>query len=439
MSYSAYMIVSSACICISYLLFILVRTKLWFLQQRIFLMVSAFLSLLLPFSHATIQFPGTITGLKSINQFASSGFASQVTPANDKIRVGHFLLEIYLVVACILTLVIILQILHMAWLYSTAEKSAKGTYIILRSKRIKTPFSFFRWIFIPSRLKDAGESESVFIHESVHSGQYHSVDNLVLAIICAIMWFNPFIWLIKKSLHLIHEYLADEGTLRRGVEKTGYQALLINQAAGSKLIIIPSGFNNLLKKRIIMMTKPNKKESGSTRILSVIPLPFLLLIAVSIINGLLPGELNAQKNKTKTEPDSEIVVIGYGRQKQDAGNPKNDTVNYIVDGVRVKSISDINPDSIESVNVLKDDNTIIIRTKGFSRSSLKTKKIDFRSLNGPEKILYILDEREISEDDLKSIPPENIESVSVLKHDAGIKKYTTKDYDGVIIVTSKKK
>ena len=43
-------------------------------------------------------------------------------------------------------------------------------------------------------------------------------------------------------------------------------------------------------------------------------------------------------------------------------NP-SDSVIYVIDGVQVKKIKDIDPDNIESVSVMKEDNLVVITTK----------------------------------------------------------------------------
>jgi beta-lactamase regulating signal transducer with metallopeptidase domain len=71
---------------------------------------------------------------------------------------------------------------------------------------------------------------------------------------------------MKRDIHLLHEYLADEGTLNSGVETITYQSMLINQVAEEHLVVIPSSFNNNnLKKRLIMMTQ--KKNDGHNGLL----------------------------------------------------------------------------------------------------------------------------------------------------------------------------
>lgn len=53
------------------------------------------------------------------------------------------------------------------------------------------------------------------------------------------------------------------------------------------------------------------------------------------------------------------------------------------------------------------------------------------------KVLYFLGDQEISLEELKKIDPNIIESITVLKNKEKMKPYTTENYDGVIIITTK--
>jgi hypothetical protein len=53
-------------------------------------------------------------------------------------------------------------------------------------------------------------------------------------------------------------------------------------------------------------------------------------------------------------------------------------------------------------------------------------------------VLYILDGKEISQNTLKKINPDDIASMDVIKNAESIKKYTQKKYDGVVVIYLKK-
>jgi gliding motility-associated protein GldM len=100
------------------------------------------------------------------------------------------------------------------------------------------------------------------------------------------MWFNPLIWMMRNSMQLVHEYLADEGALSTGIDKLKYQALLINQVTEERLICLSSSFNHsLIKKRMIMMTKSKFNQRTKLKILTLVPVAVILFLGVACING----------------------------------------------------------------------------------------------------------------------------------------------------------
>lgn len=449
--FSIYLIISTVCLSFSYGIFkITFRDESKFGHQRIFLLASLVFSVLLPASGIRFEIPAlhpvdvsqgnyTLTGISSINIIPEdTGFLRSAI---------EYVPYIYIIVSAFLILLMISQLVKILRLRIISKKIRIANLLILRSKKIKSPFSFFSWVFIPENITEKEEIDSIIIHENIHARNYHSIDNIISGLATALMWFNPVLWLLKSSLQLVHEYLADEGTLSAGIEKTHYQVLLLNQAAEARLICIPSTFNNDLKKRMIMMKKSSNQVQSRFRILTLLPVSMFLFIVVAVLNGLFIVDVNAsdvnqkQKHKAKKNRSEEITVVGYAT--------KPDTINYIVDGVSMNSIDGIPADSIESVNVLKTDRTIIVRTKSFDRkhvpesqNTVKTgaPKMDFnirQTSTISDNVLYILDGKTISKDEIHNIDPSGIKSIDVIKGKERIKKYTDKGYDGVILITTK--
>ena len=54
------------------------------------------------------------------------------------------------------------------------------------------------------------------------------------------------------------------------------------------------------------------------------------------------------------------------------------------------------------------------------------------------KVLILLEDKEISKSEMDKINPNDIESIDVIKDSEKVKQYTTGDYDGVVIIHMKK-
>lgn len=154
-----------------------------------------------------------------------------------------------------------------------------GVKVVL-SERDIAPFSFFNLVFIATNDKDKDHINEVIQHEKAHINQYHSFDILLFECVGILQWFNPFVWMYKKSIQHIHEYQADQQVLRNGSDRFHYQQILFAQTTGIPYNSIVNSFNqSLLKKRLIMMKKEKPTKWASLRMLITIPVIALLLMA----------------------------------------------------------------------------------------------------------------------------------------------------------------
>ena len=140
-----------------------------------------------------------------------------------------------------------------------------------------SPFSFFRFLFINSKSFADSEIEHVLEHEKAHIRQRHTTDHLFAHGLAVFQWFNPFAWQIRKALKTTHEYIADRQVIDRGFERIDYQALLLKQVIGYHSVELVNNFNlKPIKKRIAMM---NKTKSGlPAKLKATLVAPFAILV-----------------------------------------------------------------------------------------------------------------------------------------------------------------
>jgi len=277
-------------------------------------------------------------------------------------------------------------------------------------------FTLFNTIHLPKSYIDTEAHSSILIHEQAHIRQMHFIDLLISELAILLTWFNPFTWLITRMIKENHEHLADREVLSQGVNPARYRAHLLNQTLGLRVFRLGHSFNySLTKKRFEMMKNKNSKWNGIVKLAFLLPAIMLSLGFLSIssaqggklkgtvvfsdtgkpstgaailIKGTAVGtvadesgnfELQltgkaelvfsyvgyetklvscepGQKIKVKLEPavinldfsqneikiENKIVLKGEGPQPV-----------FIVDGERVEDISDINPDDIESMTLVK--------------------------------------------------------------------------------------
>lgn len=256
------------------------RRDTFFSMNRFYLVIALAFSALVPL----IDYSSLLTGDPSARYYVvldtvtiSPGEVTTIVQSH--ISVFQVILVAYLTGAAIFTarlLVQLGQLFFMVRRYGITQKEGLRLVLIHREY---SPFSFFNLLFINARDYQPEQLREIIEHEKVHMRQHHTLDILLLELMTIIQWFNPVIWLYRRSLKGIHEFLADEGVLLIGANVSDYQNMLLNQALGIQLNDLTNNFNkSLLKRRLIMMNTP--KSGHAARLKSLLAIPVIVLMAM---------------------------------------------------------------------------------------------------------------------------------------------------------------
>lgn len=142
-------------------------------------------------------------------------------------------------------------------LYRQAEKRRFGRRTLLLSEKTRSPFSFFHWVFWNPRVDPQSETgRQMLCHEEAHIRMGHSADILFVELLQILFWFNPLIYLYKRSIKNVHEYQADAAVVRQSALRP-YGRLLLYQARYNdpELLFVNHFLSTQIKKRINMMTR----------------------------------------------------------------------------------------------------------------------------------------------------------------------------------------
>ena len=146
--------------------------------------------------------------------------------------------------------------------------------------------------------KDFEENPAIFTHESMHVHCRHSLDLLLLLPIQLLFWWNPLVWIAREEVRLLHEYEADEGVIKQGIDATQYQLLLVRKAVGEQRFTLASGFQHAkLKNRIAMMFKSTSSGWMRWSYLAMIPVLALFMFAC-----------NSTRNNKSSEKEDAVAV-----------------------------------------------------------------------------------------------------------------------------------
>jgi TonB family protein len=236
--------------------FLLLGRETDFGKQRAFLLLSMGCALLFPLitiSTATVS-PELISTVMLPDFYVGT---ETNTPSID------ILMIVYTAVASI---IVVTLLLHAFGMYKTV-KSGPGTYrnnyYVIESSDNVPSWSFFRLIYIgrSSGLTNA-DRELIVKHEMLHGQLYHSADMLFATLLCVVFWFNPIVWLYRRTLAKVHEFQVD-GIVAHQDGVAPYTELLVKSALAGNGFLLTHHFNqSFILKRINMITTIKNRISS---------------------------------------------------------------------------------------------------------------------------------------------------------------------------------
>lgn len=199
--------------------------------------------------------------------------------ATPTISFSDILRWIYFLGFIFFTIRLVIGVTQIARLYFQSERTNQPHYQLVLTNKPHQPFSFFQLLFLSKNISlDAHDEAQILLHEQAHIRGWHSVDVVLIELLNATFWCSPFIYLYRRSLRTVHEYIADASVLRT-TERKQYGHLLIRHAQSGPALVIANHFHSQLKKRILMMMQPKSSRRHLAKYLLALPLMALLVMA----------------------------------------------------------------------------------------------------------------------------------------------------------------
>lgn len=285
----------------------------FYLRNRIFLLGLLILSLIIPLLNVfNILIPeSSIVPTNAINSIILSGTSLEATVSGKitSFDLNSIIIWLYFSI----TSLFLLRILS----------SVARTFIIIRKGMIQDnnypkvvlsdmehpPFSFFPYVVIQKKTFESGDYLEILEHETAHIKQGHTFDLLFSELLIAFLWFNPFMWLIKRSIVLNHEYLADNFSLKSSCSVKEYQYKLLNIPTSLMNIPLAHNFSSLIKNRIVMINKKPTRKYAALK--SIIILPVIAILFAMSSCKLQSNLTNTGNQKTLFSETSESEIIKF--------------------------------------------------------------------------------------------------------------------------------
>ena len=314
-----------------YLLFF--STDTFYIRNRIYLLISLILSFIIPLVKISSFSNGisTIEPVKKINDIILSGAVAETAIAG-KISsniVNNLVVWVYFAIAGLIFLKVIISL---AKAYSIIRKGTihdTAFPIIILSEMEYPPFSFFPYIVIPKNKFESSDYPEILKHENAHVRQGHTFDLILSEVLIALLWFNPFMWLIKRSIVLNHEYLADNFSLKNSSNIKEYQYKLLNIPKDLSFVPLAHNYSSSVKKRIVMINKRPTRNYAALKNVIFLPVLTTLLVMCSLkTEELMPGNGSSGQSFSGykgTSSNEKFISINDFRNSE---VPKTDLSKY---------------------------------------------------------------------------------------------------------------
>jgi TonB family protein len=261
---------------------LLFRKDTFYLRNRIFLILILILPSIFPLIKIPVATNVVATvPLNTLDNIVYSGNAAVTSlPASTNFfNYNKLFAVIYFAVAVVLLMRLVISLISTYRIIRRGEVNKNQFPKVIISGNQLPPFSFFPYAVIPVEDFTSGNFTDILDHEFAHLRQGHTFDLLLSELFIAFQWFNPFVWMIKRSVILNHEYLADRVSLVNNKSAKEYQYRLLNFQSGLKHVSLAHNFNSLIKNRIIMINKKPTRKYATLKNILILPVVAIVVYA----------------------------------------------------------------------------------------------------------------------------------------------------------------
>ncbi len=307
---------------------LLLRNNVFHKYNRFYLMAAVCMSLLLPlikinFWQPPVAQPAPIIQvLQAVSN--SDDYMDNIIVAapSPEFEVAQLYPFVYVAVSLVLFIILLQTLFSIYKLVKKYPGQIIDTISFVNTDAKSTPFSFFNYIFWNNSIDiESTTGHQIFKHELAHVQEKHSHDKIFINSLLIFFWCNPFFWLIRKEVNMIHEFIADKKAVEDS-DTASFAAMILQAAYPQHQFQLTNNFfYSPIKRRLLMLTKnKNPKVNYWGRVMA---LPLLLIIFAAFTFKIKAGlEAGASRYNGKKI----TVVIDAGHGGADAGAKSADGI-----------------------------------------------------------------------------------------------------------------
>lgn len=409
MSIAQYLLQLSVSLAVVFVFYKLFLSRLTFYNiNRWYLLGYTFISFLIPFA--------SLSGLWQQKEVVDIVFVQWIPAFNNNEAVQKlssneiviaYVLGIIALGAAVLFIKLLFTWVSLRFLKKKATViSTDETATIFQVQERIAPFSFGKNMYLNIHQHEGEDLEQIIKHEFVHIKQRHTLDVVWGEILCILNWYNPFAWMLRNAIKQNLEFIADDKVIQQGVDREGYQFLLL-KVMGNRNFSIASNFNiAALKKRIIMMNTNETRKRHLLKFALMLPIVAVLLLSFRTIH-------NEAVNDDRQQP---VVIV-----------------------TDIPVVKDTVPEKPVKITIRGEANKTTTHADATVNEKPKSIAVFGVKAAPGNTPLYILNGNIIDEDGFSALNPNEIETVNVLNGKSAESLYGKRGENGVIMVTTKMK
>lgn len=359
---------------------LVLRNKRFHHYNRFYLLAIALLVWLVPlikiqWQYQTVSEDPTVVQLLAVVADSNTRIEEAVTRSGFRWSWEMAAWGVYLTVAAVLLGAMVIAFIRLYQLLKAHSCKNVGEVYLILTQAKGTPFSFFRYIFWNEEIDIRSEAgKQILQHELTHVKQKHSVDKIIIQLVLVAGWFNPFFWLLKKEMEMIHEFIADKKAVTDGDTAALAHMLLTAAYPRQQFAMTNPFFFSPIKRRLQMLANNHHPRFSYLRRLVVLP----LLAVVVVLFAFRSKEQRARGPISVATMMEKVVDVVAGNQSQT--------------GVSVANIAML--DRTYTVVLIPGhggENTGIVTADGTKESTLTLALAKaVKEMNGNDKIRIIL-------------------------------------------------
>lgn len=260
-----------ASVCMTGIYFLLLSKQKSFRFNRVYLLLSLVLPMLVPFITIELNTARADTLVESYIQTLSVWqdrmgvqALSSIEPVTKPTGYSYpdLVLLGYLLISLLLGIRYCYRIYQLMRLKKSAILVPDSKLCLAFSEDVVQPFSFLSTIYVNRASYEHHQiPPEILLHETAHCEQKHSLDILWGEFLLVLTWWNPANWLLLRCIRENHEFLADEKVVSTQPEETvSYLQLLLASVRSSAYAPMVAEFNYaFIKKRFTMIQKKTSR------------------------------------------------------------------------------------------------------------------------------------------------------------------------------------